>query len=206
MRAAPLHDGIAAGTIYNDASRKLILSFKHGGRIALAPTLARLMAARLPADLTGAIFVPVPLHRWRLWRRGYNQAALLARELGASTGQPVLVSALKRVKQTPSLGGLGRQQRKAALDGALLVDPRDVRNSAGQAYRSGGRCPDERRDERGVCSRIETGRRAEGNDRLFRAGYGRGIVAFAPIKAKRPEFEKNSGRRVTKPFQFALSM
>ena len=43
----PKHDGIAAGTLYNDASRRLVLAFKHGHRIALAPLLARLMIPRL---------------------------------------------------------------------------------------------------------------------------------------------------------------
>ena len=61
----PRHDGIAAGTLYNDASRKLVLAFKHGRRIALAPLLSRLIAARLP-QLDGEWrAVPVPLHRWR---------------------------------------------------------------------------------------------------------------------------------------------
>ena len=44
----PMHDEIAAGTLYNPASRKLVLAFKHGRRIAMAPMLARLIAARLP--------------------------------------------------------------------------------------------------------------------------------------------------------------
>lgn len=43
----PRHDGIAAGTIYNDPSRRLVLALKHGKRIALAPMMARLIAAKL---------------------------------------------------------------------------------------------------------------------------------------------------------------
>ncbi len=85
LAAPPRHDGIAAGTLYNDASRRLVLAFKHGRRIALAPMLARLIAARLPAEVQVGegdwLVVPVPLHRARLWRRGFNQAALLAHEL-----------------------------------------------------------------------------------------------------------------------------
>ena len=66
-------DGVVAATLYGPVSRKLVLAFKHGGRIALAPMLARMIVARLPA-LPGAwLVVPVPLHRGRLWRRGYNQ-------------------------------------------------------------------------------------------------------------------------------------
>ncbi len=120
----PRHDGIAAGTLYNDASRRLVLSFKHGGRIALAPMLAGLVRARLPAGYEDALLVPVPLHRWRLWRRGYNQAALLARELARSTGAPLLVDALVRTRPTPPLGGLGKNARRRALQGAIVVNPR----------------------------------------------------------------------------------
>ena len=119
----PRHDGIAAGTLYNDASRQLVLAFKHGKRIALAPMLARIAAARLP-ELDGAWrVVPVPLHPWRLWRRGFNQSALLAREVARMRGQEVLVDALVRRKPTPTLGGLGRAARARALSGAIAVNP-----------------------------------------------------------------------------------
>lgn len=121
----PRHDGIAAGTLYTDASRRLVLAFKHGHRIALAPLLARIMAARLPAEIgPGWIYVPVPLHRWRLWGRGFNQSALLASELAALRGGRVLVDALVRRKATPTLGGLGRSARARALTGAIALDPR----------------------------------------------------------------------------------
>lgn len=120
----PAHDGIAAGTLYNEASRRLVLAFKHGNRIALAPMMARLIAARLGAVDAGWLFVPVPLHRWRLWRRGYNQAALLARELSRRRGGTLAVDALVRRKPTPMLGGLGRTARARALAGAIAANPR----------------------------------------------------------------------------------
>lgn len=121
----PRHDGIAAGTLYNDGSRKLVLAFKHGGRIALAPMLARFMAARLSQAVgPGWLIIPVPLHRWRLWRRGYNQAALLGRELAKARGADLLVDGLIRRKQTPPLGGLGRKARARALSGAIAINLR----------------------------------------------------------------------------------
>jgi len=122
----PRHDGIAAGTLYNETSRKLILAFKHGRRIALAPLLARLMAARMARFGQGWVMVPVPLHRWRLWQRGFNQAALLARELAKLRDEPVLVDALIRRKPTPTLGGLGRTARARALSGAIAVNSRQT--------------------------------------------------------------------------------
>ena len=120
----PRHNGIAAGTLYNEASRKLILAFKHGHRIALAPLLARIIAARLPEEVgDGWLFVPVPLHRWRLWRRGFNQSALIARELVNLRGGAAAVDALQRRKATPVLGGLGRAARARALSGAIAAHP-----------------------------------------------------------------------------------
>lgn len=121
----PKHDGIAAGTLYNDASRKLILALKHGRRIALAPLLSRLMLAQLPQDIDADwLVVPVPLHRWRLWRRGFNQAALLGGELARARGARVLVDALVRRKRTRALGGLGRAARARVLSGAIAANPR----------------------------------------------------------------------------------
>ena len=121
----PKHAGIAAGTLYNDASRKLVLALKHGGRIALAPLLARLILAQLPEVVgTDWLVVPVPLHRWRLWRRGFNQAALLAGEIARARGARLVVDGLVRRKRTRSLGGLGKAARARVLSGAIAANPR----------------------------------------------------------------------------------
>lgn len=125
MAAPPRHDGIAAGTLYNDASRKLILALKHGRRIALAPLLARLMLAQVPQQVDeNWLVVPVPLHRWRLWRRGFNQSALLAGEIAQARSSRLMVDGLIRQKATPSLGGLGKKARAKVLSGAIAVNAR----------------------------------------------------------------------------------
>lgn len=118
----PLHDGIAAGTLYTDTSRKLVLALKHGRRIALAPLLARLIAARIPSRDGHRLIVPVPLHRWRLWQRGFNQAALLGSELAKAGHGTLVVDGLIRTKRTPSLGGMGAKARTKALAGAIAVN------------------------------------------------------------------------------------
>lgn len=128
----PLHDGIAAATLYNDMSRQLVLALKHGRKIALAPLMARLLVARLPPRGGNWIVVPVPLHRWRLWSRGFNQAALLARELARATGSTVTIDALVRSRRTPSLGGLGKRARAKALAGAIAVNPRRAESLRGR--------------------------------------------------------------------------
>lgn len=117
----PRHDGIAAATLYNDTSRKLVLSLKHGNRISLAPMMGGLIAAKLAFAGPDWLIVPVPLHRSRLWKRGYNQAVELGREVARCTGARLMVDVLERRKSTPSLGGLGKKARKRVLTGAIGV-------------------------------------------------------------------------------------
>jgi ComF family protein len=100
-----------------------VLSFKRGRHIALAPMMARLMAARMTSAGSDWLLVPVPLHRWRLWRRGFNQAVLLAREISKAQGMELSVDALVRTRATPTLGGLGSRARAKALTGAIAVNP-----------------------------------------------------------------------------------
>lgn len=122
LAAPPRHDGIAAATLYNDTSRRLVLAFKHGRRIGLARALGRMMAARL-SELAGEwVIVPVPLHRWRLWSRGFNQSALLASEISKHCSAKLLVDGLVRTKHSAPLGGLGRKARARALSGAIAVN------------------------------------------------------------------------------------
>ena len=122
LAAPPRHDGIAAATLYNPTSRDLVLAFKHGRRVGLGTLLGRLMAARV-GELEGEwLVVPVPLHRWRLWKRGFNQSALLARTIAAAPGRTLAVDALVRTRATPSLGGLGRSDRAKALRGSIAVN------------------------------------------------------------------------------------
>ncbi len=126
MADPPRHDGIAAATLYNPVSRPLMLAFKHGRRIGLADLMVRLMVARLPALDGEWLVVPVPLNRWRLWQRGFNQSALLARGIARTIGQPLVVDALVRPRITPPLGHLGKRQRAALLQGAIHASPTRV--------------------------------------------------------------------------------
>ncbi len=126
---------VYAATYYNETSRKLVLAFKHGGRIALSRLLARLIATRLPEPASGRLpplLIPVPLHRWRLWQRGFNEAALLAQELARMDKGEAVVTALVRHRRTPNLGGLGREAREQALAGAIRLDPELAGRLAGR--------------------------------------------------------------------------
>ena len=127
----PLHDGLHAGTIYDEVPRKLILAFKHGRKIALSKLLGDLIAARLPPLDADTLLVPVPLHRWRLWQRGYNQSALLARELEKRGIGKLVVDGLTRCKATPSLGSLRGDVRRDIVKGAIVMNSRHADKIAG---------------------------------------------------------------------------
>lgn len=123
-RAAPPFARARAAFVYDEASRGLILGFKHGDRTDAAPVFA-LWLMRAGADLLpGAqLIVPVPLHWTRLFARRFNQAALLAHEVGRLAGIPVSTAALVRRRRTPSQGKLGRSARQRNLAGAFAVPP-----------------------------------------------------------------------------------
>ncbi len=122
----------SAPFLYDDAAKRLILPFKHG-REDIAPTLALHMHRAGAALMAAAdVMVPVPLHRWRLLRRRYNQAALLAHALARRTRLPVLPDALERTRPTTSLGGLRAGERAALLRGAIRVRPSRAATIAGR--------------------------------------------------------------------------
>lgn len=126
LDAPPAHDGTRAAVAYGDVARSVALRLKYGRRIGFAETAARMMARLVPAD--AALLVPVPLDRWRLWGRGYNQAALIADALSRLTGVPTLRGALRRTRAGGGMRGLGPRQRRQAVRGAFaLADPDVVR-------------------------------------------------------------------------------
>jgi ComF family protein len=112
-----------AAVANGDVPRTIALRRKYGRKIALARTMARFMAPLRGAASGDELVVPVPLHRWRLRSRGFNQSALIARESGRRWQLPVQQMALRRVRATPPLKGMSAGQRRTAVAGAFRVDP-----------------------------------------------------------------------------------
>jgi ComF family protein len=110
---------------YEGAVRLALRRLKYSGAASLAGPLADLTAPVLAREgwLAAGGLVPVPLHPRRLRSRGYNQAELLAGELGWRFGLPVLATALARVRNTPPQARAGRAGRLAAMAGAFAGDP-----------------------------------------------------------------------------------
>ncbi|MEG3124823.1 ComF family protein [Sphingomonas sp. GB1N7] len=116
----PRHAGVRAAVAYGDVARTVALRLKYGGKTGFAETVARAMLRLMPED--AGLLVPVPLHRWRIWSRGFNQAALIAERLSAASGVPSDLNLLRRVKATPPLRGLGAKGRARAVAGAFRID------------------------------------------------------------------------------------
>ena len=117
----PEHDGVFAAVSYGDIARIIILRFKHGGRTGLAKFVADAMLRNV--IMANALIIPVPLHRWRIWTRGFNQSALIASRLAALSGNPLLLDGITRSRRTPLLRGLGAQERARAVRGVFALDP-----------------------------------------------------------------------------------
>ena len=118
---------------YDDRSRDAILALKHGDRTDAAPGFGAWLA-RAGAELVAEAdaLVPVPLHRWRLFRRRYNQSALLAQAAARATRLPVLADALQRTRNTPTQGTRTRLGRFDNVRGAFRVRPAREAQVAGR--------------------------------------------------------------------------
>ena len=109
-----------AAVAYDDLSRSLAIRLKYGRKVAIARTMARYMAP-LVSNADEQLLVPVPLHRTRLWSRGFNQSALVARELSRRLNIATDPRALIRLRPTPPLKGMSAIQRRKTVAGAFRV-------------------------------------------------------------------------------------
>jgi len=132
---APVFDQIDGALVvasgrYGAGTARAITRFKYASRPDLAgPLAARLFAAASTANLRGpSLFVPVPLHPERLARRGYNQSALLAAQVGRMFGWGVRARALARTRSTREQAALSREERLRNVADAIV--PRERLDSA----------------------------------------------------------------------------
>jgi ComF family protein len=106
---------------YAGSLKRAIGRFKYQGHPELARDFARALHERAPLALRGCCLVPVPLHPKRLATRGYNQSALVARELAAKSGAQFAPRALRRLKDTSQQAKLDRAQRQLNMQGQFIV-------------------------------------------------------------------------------------
>ena len=120
-------DGIRSVLLFGGITRQAIHGLKYGHLKAIAAPLGDLLAGFMRAyPLPGDVLVPVPLHAGRLRERGYNQAALLAKEVGRLNGLPVGEGWLVRRRDTERQAKApSAAERRSNVQGAFTA-PREL--------------------------------------------------------------------------------
>lgn len=130
--ARPWSKGRAA-MLYKDKTRRLVLSLKHGDRTDLVRAAGPwMLKAAKPLMTPETLVIPIPLHRFRLLRRKFNQAALLADCIAKLADVDCCVDGLARIKRTAPLEGHNRDQRFETLSGAIVASQKRVSQIKGR--------------------------------------------------------------------------
>jgi ComF family protein len=129
----PNWDRARAAVAYDEASRGLVHALKYRDTMEAGLFMARMMG-RAGRELVGNadVIIPVPLHRFRLWSRRFNQAAFLSQHLARSFDKPVRTDVLLRQKSTKSQVGLKQDERRKNVSKAFVVVPEEVSRVAGR--------------------------------------------------------------------------
>jgi len=130
---------VATAAMYEGVMQKLIRKLKYDDDRLVVRDINVLMQQaflKLQSEIDAfrnahdALIVPIPLHRSRERKRGYNQATLLAKGLADRNKLPVNSDVLKRVKKTKPQFGLNKQDRLENIDGAFSLGKTDVRGKS----------------------------------------------------------------------------
>lgn len=132
----------AALFFYNSSSdyRHIPWHLKYEGGLAAGRHFARMLGERLAASPQFAdvdVVIPVPLHWMRQWRRGYNQAEVIARELASALGADLRTDILRRSRRTRSQVRLSMAAKAANVRGAFAL----ARNMQGAPTRYDTKVP-----------------------------------------------------------------
>ena len=115
-------DWMRSACVYDDVSRNIMLPFKHAGALKYKTIMSRAMinAVRELPDGGIDMILPVPLAYRRLWKRGYNQAALLARPIAKHLNVPMDVRSVRR-KFRRDMGHMNYKQRRENIRGVFRI-------------------------------------------------------------------------------------
>lgn len=133
INSAPIYSKARSALVYDDISKNLILQFKHGDKphfiLGFLPWLRQ-----AGADLIDKsdVIIPVPLHRFRLLQRRFNQAGIMAQYLAKESNKLCCLGGLKRVRSTLSQGHMRAKDRKNNVRRAFSVDDKYIKMIAGK--------------------------------------------------------------------------
>jgi ComF family protein len=120
----PPWDGARAAVAFNDTAQHMIHLLKYQDTHEAGIAMARMMGLAGRSLIAQAdVLVPVPLHRFRLWQRRFNQAAVLGHRIGAQGEKPVHCNVLLRLRRTRQQVGLNAEERQRNVRKAFAVSP-----------------------------------------------------------------------------------
>lgn len=120
----------AAVFVYSEAIKQSIYRYKYKGRREYAEWFAGQMYEKMASRIAvwePELIVPIPLHKSKYKQRGYNQAWLLAAELGRLTGIPVDDGLLQRSRATEPMKALDGENRIKNLKNAFIISSNKVK-------------------------------------------------------------------------------
>ncbi len=130
LQHPPLWDRLRVLADYETPYRQLIHRLKYAHHPECATLLGRLFKEGIHCDDKPEVLLPVPLHWWRQWRRGYNQAEELAYAMGRLMHIPTDSDCLRRVRATPAQAKLDKIQRQKNLQHAFVIQSLPYRHVA----------------------------------------------------------------------------
>lgn len=122
LKKRPLYERARAALIYNDHSRNIILRFKHADQMHILHSFMP-WVMRVGEELISEadLIIPVPLHRFRLLKRRYNQAAVMSQYLSRMTGKEWSYNLLCRKRMTKSQGFMKPEERQKNVREAFII-------------------------------------------------------------------------------------
>ncbi len=127
LKNPPVFDKARAALVYDDASRNIVLAYKHADHTQFVPSfMPWLTQAGKEFWERADYLIPVPLHRWRMWRRRFNQSALMVQALEKDMKIPSLLAGLKRVRATKTQGFLNAGERHKNVRNAFVLNKKYI--------------------------------------------------------------------------------
>lgn len=117
----PPLDGLSIGVQYTDPIKKAVLGLKIGRNYAFVPFLAQYM--QIPPEWKADLLIPVPMHPFHEFLRGFNQSVLLAEYVSAQSGIPYTQELLYKTKLTKQQKRLTGDSRRKNVRGSFQAEP-----------------------------------------------------------------------------------
>jgi len=118
---------------YGINERELLFSFKYGGKAFIGEKIADVMADKLATvDFDADLVIPVPMHKSKERKRGYNQADIIAKHLAKKLTLPYSKKLLLRVENTAAMSGLSAFERHMNMENAFSMTENAVKIAKGK--------------------------------------------------------------------------